>query len=112
LHAPLPFIRHPEYPDFLEEDWFFEALTETYIPILDFSERLLSENVHFRYTINLSPTLVSMMMNYKVCLMTLMCQMTQFLRVPVFTITGSTRPNCSTDVVNSARSFALIFLGL
>lgn len=61
LHAHLPYIRHPEYEDFLEEDWFFEALTETYIPILDFSERLLNEGVHFRYTINLSPTLCSMM---------------------------------------------------
>ncbi len=61
LHAHLPYIRHPEHEDFLEEDWFYEALTETYIPILDFSERLLSEGVYFRYTINLSPTLCSMM---------------------------------------------------
>lgn len=61
LHAHLPYIRHPEHEDFLEEDWFFEALTETYIPILAFSERLLNEGVRFRYTINLSPTLCSMM---------------------------------------------------
>ena len=61
LHAHLPYIRHPEHDDFLEEDWFYEALTETYIPILDFSERLLDEGVHFRYTINLSPSLCSMM---------------------------------------------------
>ena len=26
LHAHLPFVRHPEYPEFLEEDWLFEAL--------------------------------------------------------------------------------------
>ena len=26
------YVRHPEYPEFLEEDWFFEALTETYVP--------------------------------------------------------------------------------
>ena len=37
LHAHLPFIRHPEYPDFLEEDWLFEAMTETYIPLLRMS---------------------------------------------------------------------------
>ena len=61
LHAHLPYIRHPEHDDFLEEDWFFEAVTETYIPILLFSERLLKENVRFRYTINLSPTLCGMM---------------------------------------------------
>src|SRR4051812_37336189 len=63
LHAHLPYIRHPEYEDFLEEDWFFEAITETYIPILDFAERLLQEKVNFRFTINLSPSLCSMMMD-------------------------------------------------
>jgi len=31
LHAHLPFVRHPEYDDFLEEDWLYEAITETYI---------------------------------------------------------------------------------
>jgi predicted glycosyl hydrolase (DUF1957 family) len=40
LHAHLPYVRHPEYPDFLEEDWFYEAVTETYVPILDILERL------------------------------------------------------------------------
>src|SRR5438552_16631016 len=63
LHAHLPYIRHPEYEDFLEEDWFYEALTETYIPILGFAERLLAEGVAYRFTINLSPTLCSMMMD-------------------------------------------------
>ena len=28
LHAHLPFVRHPEYEDFLEEDWLYEAITE------------------------------------------------------------------------------------
>jgi 1,4-alpha-glucan branching enzyme len=63
LHAHLPYIHHPEYEDFLEEDWFYEALTETYIPILDMGERLLDEGVHYRFTINLSPTLCGMMMD-------------------------------------------------
>src|SRR3989344_5414758 len=61
LHAHLPYIRHPEHDDFLEEDWFFEAVTETYIPILLFSERLVREGVNFRFTINLSPPLCGMM---------------------------------------------------
>ncbi|MBT6715717.1 MAG: DUF1957 domain-containing protein, partial [Elusimicrobiaceae bacterium] len=43
LHAHLPFIRHPEYPDFLEEDWFFEAMVETYLPLLDTFEKLTAE---------------------------------------------------------------------
>ena len=45
LHAHLPYVRHPEYPDFLEEDWFYEAITETYVPLLDMMERLAGENV-------------------------------------------------------------------
>ena len=35
LHAHLPYVRHPEDEDFLEEDWLYEAMTETYLPLLD-----------------------------------------------------------------------------
>ena len=38
LHAHLPFVRHPEHNDFLEEDWFYEGITETYIPLLEMME--------------------------------------------------------------------------
>ena len=34
LHAHLPFVRHPEHARFLEESWLFEAITETYVPLL------------------------------------------------------------------------------
>ncbi|NLO92146.1 MAG: DUF1957 domain-containing protein [Elusimicrobia bacterium] len=61
LHAHLPFIRHPEYEDFLEEDWFFEAMVETYIPLLDVYERLTQEGVDFRITMSLTPPLCAMM---------------------------------------------------
>lgn len=61
LHAHLPFVRHPEHPDFLEERWLFEAITETYIPLLNSFERLLSANIKFRLTVSLSPTLISML---------------------------------------------------
>ena len=27
LHAHLPYVRHPEHERFLEERWFFEAMT-------------------------------------------------------------------------------------
>ena len=40
LHAHLPYVRHPEYDRFLEERWFFEAVTETYIPLIKFFDRL------------------------------------------------------------------------
>ena len=61
LHAHLPFIRHPEYEDFLEEDWFFEAMCETYLPLLDVYERLTVEGVDFRITMSLTPPLCAMM---------------------------------------------------
>ncbi|HLF23477.1 MAG TPA: hypothetical protein VI565_06090, partial [Burkholderiales bacterium] len=61
LHAHLPFVRHPEHERFLEEDWFFEALTETYLPLLDVFEELARGGIHFRVTLSLTPPLLSMM---------------------------------------------------
>jgi len=61
LHAHLPYVRHPEYPAFMEEDWFFEALTETYVPIVRVLDGLLRDGVDYRLTMTLSPPLVSMM---------------------------------------------------
>ncbi|MCX8036980.1 MAG: DUF1957 domain-containing protein [Candidatus Sumerlaeia bacterium] len=61
LHAHLPYVRHPEYEDCLEERWFFEAMTETYLPLLDVFEGLVRDGVDFRVTMSLTPPLVSMM---------------------------------------------------
>ncbi|MGC9330001.1 MAG: DUF1957 domain-containing protein, partial [Candidatus Hinthialibacter sp.] len=61
LHAHLPFIRHPEHEEFLEEDWLFEAMSETYIPLLDLYERLLNEGVQFRVTMSVTPPLAEML---------------------------------------------------
>ena len=61
LHAHLPFIRHPEYPDFLEEDWFYEAMVETYLPLLNVFENLTAEGVDFRLTMSVTPPLCNMM---------------------------------------------------
>lgn len=61
LHAHLPFVRHPEWDDFLEEDWFYEAITETYLPLLDMYERLYDENIDFRVTMSITPTLCAML---------------------------------------------------
>lgn len=63
LHAHLPFIRHPEFDDFLEEDWLFEAITETYIPLIKVFEGLARDKVEYKLTISLSPTLMSMLMD-------------------------------------------------
>ncbi|MEK6771255.1 MAG: 1,4-alpha-glucan branching protein domain-containing protein [Pseudomonadota bacterium] len=61
LHAHLPFVRHPEHDRFLEEDWYYEALTETYLPLLDVFEGLVRDGIFFRVTMSLTPTLLSMM---------------------------------------------------
>ncbi|MHC4871198.1 MAG: glycoside hydrolase family 57 protein [Planctomycetota bacterium] len=61
LHAHLPFVRHPEHPSFLEEDWLFEAVTETYLPLLDVFEKLAEERVGFRLTMSITPTLCEML---------------------------------------------------
>jgi len=61
LHAHLPYVRHPEYPEFLEEDWFFEGLTETYVPLVIVLDGLLADGVDYRLTMTLSPPLISMM---------------------------------------------------
>src|SRR3712207_2994433 len=61
LHAHLPFVRHPEYNDFLEEDWFYEAITETYIPLLDVFEGLERDGADWRLTMSVTPTLAAML---------------------------------------------------
>jgi len=61
LHAHLPYVRHPEYSDFLEEDWLYEAITETYIPLIEAFENLINDNVDFRITMSFSSTLASML---------------------------------------------------
>ncbi len=61
LHAHLPFVRHPEYEDFLEERWLFEAITDTYLPLLAMIDGLIKESIPFNLTINISPTLASML---------------------------------------------------
>jgi 1,4-alpha-glucan branching enzyme len=61
LHAHLPFVRHPEHEHFLEEDWLFEAITETYIPLLQMMQRLVNDGVAFKLTMSLTPTLCAML---------------------------------------------------
>jgi 1,4-alpha-glucan branching enzyme len=60
LHAHLPFVRHPEYDDFLEEDWFYEAITETYIPLLEMMDGLERDGCDWRLTMSITPTLAAM----------------------------------------------------
>lgn len=63
LHAHLPFVRHPEHEKFLEESWLFEAITETYIPLLRVMDGWLRDSMDTRLTLSLSPTLCSMLLD-------------------------------------------------
>lgn len=63
LHAHLPYVRHPEadYGQYLEERWLYEAITESYSPLLRMFERLEADEVPFRLTLSITPTLLSML---------------------------------------------------
>jgi 1,4-alpha-glucan branching enzyme len=67
LHAHLPFVRHPYQRYVLEEDWFYEALTETYIPLIILLEKWEYENIPYRLTISITPTLAAMMEDELLC---------------------------------------------
>ncbi len=61
LHAHLPFVRHPEHEDHLEERWLFEAITETYIPILRVYQGLMRDGIPFKVTMSITPSLANML---------------------------------------------------
>lgn len=61
LHAHLPFVRHPEHEEFLEEDWLYEAITETYLPLLEVMEGWERDGVRWRLTMSLTPPLCTML---------------------------------------------------
>ncbi len=60
LHAHLPYVRHPEHENFLEEIWLYEAMLETYLPLLGKLESLSERKIPFRMAVILSPTLLAM----------------------------------------------------
>lgn len=67
LHAHLPFVRHPEFDDFLEEDWLYEAIAETYIPLLEVFDNLEKDGVYWRLTMSVTPTLAAMLEDQLLC---------------------------------------------
>ncbi|HEV2437880.1 MAG TPA: DUF1957 domain-containing protein, partial [Verrucomicrobiae bacterium] len=67
LHAHLPFVRHPEHEKFLEESWLFEAITETYLPLLQTLEGWRRDGMDARLTLSLSPTLCAMLLDPLLC---------------------------------------------
>ena len=61
LHAHLPYVNYPEHPLYLEENWLFEAISETYIPLLQLLERLERDKIPCRLAISFSATLLAML---------------------------------------------------
>ncbi|NPV79732.1 MAG: DUF1957 domain-containing protein [Firmicutes bacterium] len=61
LHAHLPYVRHPEFPEYLEELWLFEAITESYVPLLKMLNGLVRDGVRFKLTLSISPPLILML---------------------------------------------------
>ncbi len=60
LHAHLPYVRHPEWPRFYEETWLYEAVAETYLPVLRMLDRLDDDKVPCRLTMSITPPLCEM----------------------------------------------------
>jgi 1,4-alpha-glucan branching enzyme len=61
LHAHLPFVRHPEFEDCLEERWLFDAVLECYLPLLEVLEGWRRDGVPARLALSISPTLAAML---------------------------------------------------
>ena len=61
LHAHLPFVRHPEHEQFLEESWLYEGMVETYLPLLRTLQGWHRDQLPARLTLTLSPTLCCML---------------------------------------------------
>ena len=45
LHAHLPFVRHPKHARFLQENWLFNAVSESFLPLLRMFNRLKCDNI-------------------------------------------------------------------
>ncbi|MCE1248900.1 MAG: DUF1957 domain-containing protein [Firmicutes bacterium] len=71
LHAHLPFVwERINYgtsgywrPGGYVEEWYHEAMRETYVPLVRIFDQLISEGVDFKISIDISPTLSNMMRN-------------------------------------------------
>jgi 1,4-alpha-glucan branching enzyme len=63
LHAHLPFVRHPEHENFLEENWLYEAITETYLPLVRMLQGWQRDGISTQLTLTLSPTLCAMLLD-------------------------------------------------
>jgi 1,4-alpha-glucan branching enzyme len=61
LNTHLPYVRDPdiEYPQ--EENWLFEAITESYIPLIQVIQGLIEYGADFKMTFSFTPCLMAML---------------------------------------------------
>ena len=53
-------VTFPDVQEFMEEDWFYEGIIETYIPLLKNFQYLVDNNIDFRVTMSITPPLCEM----------------------------------------------------
>src|SRR2546426_118504 len=61
LNTHLPFIRQPEIEHPFEENWLFEAIVESYLPLITVCEDLIRAGDDFKISFALSPSLIAML---------------------------------------------------
>ena len=67
LHGHLPFVRRLE-PGSLEEDWFHQAVLESYLPLLSTVQRSVADPDQVPFlSLSLSPTLLAMLADPLLC---------------------------------------------
>ncbi|MCY6482834.1 DUF1957 domain-containing protein [Clostridium aestuarii] len=61
LHTHIPYVRHPDVIDALEERWLFEAINECYIPLINVYDGLIKDKIEFKITMSITPPLMTML---------------------------------------------------
>lgn len=61
LHAHLPYIKSAAPYDTLEERWYYEAVADVYLPLLDTLNRLARDGVPFKLALSVTPPLLAML---------------------------------------------------
>ncbi len=61
LHAHLPYVRHPEHEQSLEERWLFEAISECYLPLIAILDQQYRDGIKGKITLGITPPLIAML---------------------------------------------------
>lgn len=67
LQGHTPFVRHPESEHALEENWLFELITESYLPLIDIFQRWQCDGIETGLALSLTPCLLAMLQDDLLC---------------------------------------------